>query len=143
PENAQKLIASRLDEAMTLPVAEKNGALCADSFEDIVRVAERCGVLCVGPGATQEPEAVELIVRILREIDKPTVLDADGLNAVACRADKLARRKSPLVMTPHPGECGRLLGMEVGEIQADRIGAVRAAAQKYRAVVVLKGANSL
>lgn len=143
PSTVQKVIAAKLDEAMTLPVEEKDGAFCAQSFETVRRAAERCDVLCVGPGATQNPEAQDLMVRVLREIDKPGVVDADGLNALACRSDELMNRKTPLVMTPHPGECARLLGSSADAIQSDRIGAVRSAAGRYRAVVVLKGAGSL
>jgi len=143
PESAQALIAAKLDEAMTLPLPEREGALCEASFEPIRAMADRCDVLCLGPGATQEPEAQSVILRVLTEIDKPTVLDADGLNALARRPDALPGREAPIVLTPHPGECGRLLGIEAGAVQADRIGAVRRAAERFGAVVVLKGARTL
>ena len=71
---------------------------------------------------------------------KPLVLDADGLNLLAVTPRALP---PTCVLTPHPGEAARLLGIAGSEIQADRFAAVRALAGKYRAVVVLKGAGSL
>jgi hydroxyethylthiazole kinase-like uncharacterized protein yjeF len=143
PESAQRLIASRRDEVMTLPLPEKDGALCEASFEAIGAMAERCDVLCLGPGATQQSEAQAFIIRVLKEVDKPIVLDADGLNALARFPDALNGRTAPAILTPHPGECGRLIGRETGGVQADRVGAVRQTAERYRAVVALKGWHTL
>jgi len=71
---------------------------------------------------------------------KPVVLDADGLNLLARHPRALPER---VVLTPHPGEAARLLDASVAEVQADRFAAARNLSQKYRAVVVLKGAGSL
>lgn len=143
PASAQPLVAAKLDEAMTLPLPEKNGALCEASFDPVREMAERCDVVCLGPGATREPEAQRVIARLLHELDRPVVLDADGLNALAAFPDSVRGRTAPTVLTPHPGECARLLGLDTEAVQADRIGAVREAAARYRSVVVLKGARSL
>jgi NAD(P)H-hydrate epimerase len=71
------------------------------------------------------------------------VLDADGINAFAGRLAALARRKAPLVVTPHPGEAARLLGASVAEVQADRVAAARAIAHGANAVTVLKGYRTI
>ncbi len=71
------------------------------------------------------------------------MIDADGLNAFAGQPEALSARAAPTVLTPHPGELARLLGVEVGQILADRVGAARQAAVAARAVVVLKGHLSL
>jgi NAD(P)H-hydrate epimerase len=72
------------------------------------------------------------------------VVDADGLNALADPEPPPTRqREHPTVFTPHPGEAGRLLGRSTGEVQADRIGAAREAAARYKATVLLKGARTL
>jgi hydroxyethylthiazole kinase-like uncharacterized protein yjeF len=72
-----------------------------------------------------------------------TVLDADGLNAHAGRLGELADREAPTVLTPHAGELGRLLELGAEEIERERLRHVRAAAQLARAVVVLKGDDTL
>lgn len=143
PESAQPLVAAKLDEAMTLAVAERDGALCTASLAPIAEMAQRCDALCIGPGATQAPEAQELLRTLARYIPKPMVIDADGLNALAASPDALLDHAAPTVLTPHPGECARLLGTDTAAVQSDRIGAVRRAAERWGAVVALKGARTL
>lgn len=143
PAGAQSFIAGKIDEAMTIALEEQGGALCEASFEAIKAQAGKCDVICLGPGASQEPQAQAVIRKILREIDRPIVLDADGLNALASDPDAVAVRKAPTVLTPHPGECARLLGISPADVQVDRLTAVRSVAEKYGAIVVLKGARTL
>lgn len=99
----------------------------------------RATVLAIGPGLGQDDWGKSLWHAAL-DARKPTVLDADGLNLLAQVSRELPDR---IVLTPHPGEAARLLGCSIAEVQANRFSAVRALAQKYRAVVVLKGAGSL
>ena len=99
----------------------------------------RAGVLAVGPGLGQDEWGKGLWQAAL-DAGKPTVLDADGLNLLAVQP----RALPPVcVLTPHPGEAARLLGVSIDSVQADRFASVRALAGRYRAVVVLKGAGSL
>ncbi len=77
------------------------------------------------------------------ETELPLLIDADGLNALEGDLEMLARRPAPTVLTPHPGEMGRLLGIATAEVEADRIAAALAAAETSRAVVVLKGRRTL
>jgi NAD(P)H-hydrate epimerase len=71
------------------------------------------------------------------------VIDADGLNAFEGALQRLRERSSPTILTPHPGEMGRLLGRPTSEVTADRLGAAREAARRSGAIVVLKGYRSL
>jgi hydroxyethylthiazole kinase-like uncharacterized protein yjeF len=144
---AQPGIAAKLDEQMTLPLPDKDGAVSEAAFDEIAEFAEKATVLCLGPGLTTKPGAVALVQRILAEIGRPIVLDADGLNALAQRPDCVQHRPddphAPLILTPHPGEAARLLGTTIPEVQSDRIGAVRELARRYRAVALLKGRYTL
>jgi NAD(P)H-hydrate epimerase len=99
----------------------------------------RASVLAVGPGLGQDEWGRGLWNAAL-DAGKPLVLDADGLNLLAAAPRDLP---SACVLTPHPGEAARLLQTATSEIQSDRFAAARALAQKYRAMVVLKGAGSL
>lgn len=99
----------------------------------------RANVLALGPGLGQDDWGRGLWSAAL-DAGKPTVLDADGLNLLAREPRALP---VPVVLTPHPGEAARLLGVATAAVQADRYAAVRALAEKFRAVVVLKGAGSL
>ncbi|HLJ55831.1 MAG TPA: NAD(P)H-hydrate dehydratase [Chthonomonadaceae bacterium] len=146
PESNQPLVAAKLDEQMTRPLAEKEGAVAEDAWGEIAKFAERATVLCIGPGLTTADEAVRLVHRALREIATPIVLDADGLNALAqdpSAAQDRGRAGAPLTITPHPGEAARLLGTSVQQVQSDRVAAVRGLARKFHAVAVLKGRYTL
>src|SRR5205085_6638504 len=80
---------------------------------------------------------------VAQEVDKPLLIDADGLNAHAGRLDLLLGRRGPTALTPHAGELARLLGTDSSEVSAHRLACARAAAQQSSCVVVLKGDDSI
>jgi len=92
----------------------------------------------VGPGLGRGDEA-QLLVRELLALERPLLLDADGLYALGERLELLAERRMPTVLTPHEGELGRLLGRPADEVAAQRLECVRSAAQRSGATVLLKG----
>ncbi|MCW3100803.1 MAG: carbohydrate kinase, YjeF related protein [Chthonomonadaceae bacterium] len=147
PAGVQPTIGAKLDEQMTIALPEKDGAVSGEAFAEVSRFAEKATVLCVGPGLTTEPEASALVRRLVVEIPKPLVLDADGLNALAKSPEMALARpddpRAPLVLTPHPGEAARLLGTSIADVQSNRIESARELARRYRATVVLKGRHSL
>jgi NAD(P)H-hydrate epimerase len=101
-------------------------------------LAERADILAVGPGLGQGAWGHELFEAAIAS-GKPLILDADALNLLAA-----APRPLPgAILTPHPGEAARLLGVDTAKVQADRFGAVEALAARYACVVVLKGAGTL
>lgn len=99
---------------------------------------ERADVLLVGPGLGTLDWGYKLL-KAVAAIDKPTVYDADALNLLAIEPDKNNQR----VLTPHPGEAARLLGIGVEEVERDRFTAVKLIQEKYAGVVVLKGPGTL
>lgn len=127
-------------ESMTLALpAGPEGQIAGEAVERALAAAEGKRALALGPGLGQEPATAEAIRRLLLASEIPLVIDADGLNAFAGRARELAGRKAPAILTPHPGELGRLLGLSAGEVQADRLAAARMGAEETRAIVILKG----
>lgn len=131
-------------ESMTLGLPTgASGQIADEAVGTVLDAAEGKAVLALGPGLGQEPETVAAIRRIALECPLPVVIDADGLNAFAGRAGDLAARRVETVLTPHPGELGRLLGVSTAQIQEDRVAAARGAAEETGAIVVLKGHLSL
>ena len=147
PESVQPTLGGKLDEQMTIPLPETDGAANAAAFDALARFAEKATVFCIGPGLTTEPATVALIQRLLTELRIPIVLDADGLNALAKNPGILAGRpedpRFPCILTPHPGEAARLLGTSIAEVQSNRIASVCELARRYRAVAILKGRHTL
>jgi hydroxyethylthiazole kinase-like uncharacterized protein yjeF len=102
-------------------------------------------VLLAGPGMGKSKAALASLRATLKSA-VPLVLDADALNAIAASralAASLAKRKAAAILTPHPAEAARLLGVKTGGVQADRLASARAIAQRYRSLVVLKGNGSV
>ncbi|MGN6235955.1 NAD(P)H-hydrate dehydratase [Dyella sp.] len=110
-----------------------------DGPQAIAPLIERADVLAVGPGLGQGAWGHALWLTAL-DSDRPLVLDADGLNLLAREPRRFDR---VTVLTPHPGEAARLLGVDIATVQADRFASVRELARRHGAVVVLKGAGSL
>lgn len=99
--------------------------------------------VAIGPGLSTATGARAAVLHLVSTLRLPAVLDADGLNALAEAKDGFRPGGAPLVLTPHPGEMARLLGIANADVQADRVGAARAAAARFGAVVILKGARSV
>jgi NAD(P)H-hydrate epimerase len=96
-------------------------------------------VLAVGPGISRHNETSEFVRTVVKKFTMPMVLDADGLNAFEGRAAELNGKGRVLVITPHPGEMARLLGVTVPEVQRDRVNVARTFAREHEVIVVLKG----
>lgn len=109
---------------------------------DFMPMLESADVLVVGPGLGQSPWSIELAQLALAS-GKPLVLDADGLNLLASGALGDISPVGNRVLTPHPGEAGRLLSCATTEVQADRFAAVSALQARYGGVVILKGNGTL
>lgn len=127
-------------EATTLPLPETGRGTVEASAVDVV-LARAAGVdaVALGPGLSTDLETVEFVRKLVLQLDRPLIVDADGLNALAGDLELLAAREAPTLITPHPGELGRLLGRSTAEVSADRLGAARQAAARSGAVVLLKG----
>ena len=145
PASLQGILASAGPaELMTRGLAEgPDGALSADAAESVLKDAERGGALALGPGLGRSDGAIAFARALARGATVALVLDADGLNAHAGRLPDLADRPASTILTPHAGELGRLLALESSEIERERLRHVRAAAEQARAVVVLKGDDTL
>lgn len=133
----------RVPELMTEPLPDgPTGTVALGDGTALDRlVAARDAVVC-GPGLGQAPEARDLVAHLLRTVTRPLVLDADGLNAVA-GTDLLRQRPGSTIVTPHPGEMARLIGVSTGDVQADRVATARRFAAEQGVVTVLKGARTV
>jgi len=144
PESLHSIMEEKLTEVMTEPLAEvEPGFLGVDSFEKIERLMVGKKVLALGPGVSTLEDTVKLLHRVVERSTIPLVIDADGINALRFDVELLKRVQVPVVLTPHPGEMARLVGLSAQEVQKDRIAIVRNCAQQYGCYVVLKGARSL
>jgi ADP-dependent NAD(P)H-hydrate dehydratase / NAD(P)H-hydrate epimerase len=128
PENVAAVVAQR-------PELICRGVTRAEELEALIA---RTDVIAVGPGLGQDDWARAMVEHAFAS-DLPMIIDADGLNLLAQAPSRGHHR----ILTPHPGEAGRLLGIATAEVQRDRLGAARAIAERYGGTVVLKGAGTL
>ena len=143
PESLEEAVVTALPEAMTRGFEEKRGALAGKAGPDLLEALEGFDAAAAGPGLGTAPGTAAAVEQLVRGAELPLVADADFLNVFAGRAARLARRSAPTVLTPHPGEAARLLGVTGQEVQADRARAASELSRRTRAVVVLKGAGTL
>lgn len=140
PKGLQDAMVQKLTEAMFTPLPEtKAGSISQQAFPEVLSLTERMDAVAIGPGLSQESQTKALVRQLVATIVKPLVVDADGLNALAEEVGILKKRYLPLVLTPHPGEMGRLIRQSAEEVQRDRERTASEFAKTYQAVVVLKG----
>jgi ADP-dependent NAD(P)H-hydrate dehydratase / NAD(P)H-hydrate epimerase len=139
-------VAAQSLETMTEAYAPDSAELTSGGREAtarLVSMARGKQALAIGPGIPTGEAMVEVLRELLPNATVPVVLDADGLNLAATRPELLKQVSSPLVLTPHPGEMARLLGVTTDEVQADRLTVAREAAARFGAFVALKGARTV
>jgi len=142
PSACRQPLLSQVAEAMLLTCEETEEGLI--SPEEAINLAEfAAGAYLIGPGMGRNNKTVQLVRDMIQLLQKPTVIDADAIFAIAQEDDLLRQAGIPLVLTPHPGEMARLLDIPVDLVQEERINAAKEAAKAYGAVVVLKGAGSV
>jgi len=125
-------------EVIAVTVPGEAGHFTAASRTPLFDAAAGFAAVALGPGLGRSDETV-LVARELLALDKPLLIDADGLFALGDRPELLAERSAPTVLTPHEGELGRLLGVPPADIAANRLENVRSAASRSNATVLLKG----
>ncbi len=147
PAGLNEILEVKTTEAMTAPVPDtEDHAFAAVSASHLLALAEARDIVALGPGIGTHEETVSLVHELAKRIERPLVIDADGLNAFAQHTDALAilkARTATSVLTPHPGEAARLLGSTASEINRDRVAAARTLASRSGGVVVLKGAATV
>ncbi|HMP75283.1 MAG TPA: NAD(P)H-hydrate dehydratase [Kiritimatiellia bacterium] len=144
PHSLRPVVATASPETMVAGAPETADGALAETAIDVIRPHLAPGrTVVLGPGLTRGPAARALVEFLVREAPGPLVLDADALAVMAGEPELFRGAKRPILLTPHPGEAALLLGTTAAAIQSDRIGAVRALAEKSGAIVVLKGAGTL
>jgi NAD(P)H-hydrate epimerase len=137
------ILAAMGPEYMTEPLEEgDDGGLDPVSVDRVIEMAR--DVIAIGPGLGQAPATRQFIKQVVDRATMPLVIDADGLNAFADDPDRLSGREGrDIIITPHPGEMARLVGMSTDEVQASRLEIARNFAVAHHLFVVLKGHRTL
>jgi len=134
-------------EVMTLPLpGTKQGSLSLAGYNRIKNFIKQIDVLIIGPGLSQDKSTQSLARKVIWKINKTMVIDADGLNALIGHLKILRtpnHEQRTTILTPHPGEMARLLGIPVKRVQVERKEIAKKFAKGYKETVVLKGRNTV
>ena len=136
------LIKRKLKEVMLLPLPQtKQSTISISGYRTIKGFMKNADVAVIGPGLGQDVSTQRLVRKFISEVDKPAVIDADALNALAGHLNILSATgyRAPTILTPHSGEMSRLLGVSVVNVQKNREAIARKFAKDYKVVLVLKG----
>ena len=155
PESILNTVALVTPELMTVPLQQgKAGAVSLEAIagEKLEKLMTGIKILAIGPGLSTEGDAPAFVHAIVGRTNLPVVIDADGLNAFAGKAEMLKEYSGratgkvelrTMVLTPHPGEMARLIGGTVKQVEADRVGMARRFATEHGVTLVLKGWRTL
>lgn len=145
PKTVLPIIATMFPEAtgLALPDVAKKGALALRGLGEVKKVIKEHDAVIVGPGIGINHETKELVLRTILSLEKPAVIDADGLNALVGELQVLEDCPSDLILTPHPGEFQRLSGNLIETDLFKRIEQARKFAIEHQTILVLKGSPTV
>ena len=142
PQPCQPVLAAMAPEYMTLALPAGADGLSHAGLDSLL--AHAADVIAVGPGLGTAPGTVELVRGLLARAGKPLVIDADGLNAFVAAPERLVGSDDrDVIITPHPGELARLMGITAADVQANRVELAQNFAETHMLYVVLKGHRTL
>ena len=144
PASMTPFIASKGSEIVFVPQKETgSGTISLENRGALLDLSEGMDMVVLGPGLSLEDETQQLARDLTRGVNKPLLVDGDGITAVCDHLQVIKERKAETILTPHLGEMSRITGMTVPELEADKIGILQRTAKELNAIIVLKGAHSL
>lgn len=144
PKSISSFIASKGSEIVLFPQEETgSGSISYNNKRELLNFIDNVDFVVLGPGLSLENETCKLVRELGDKIKKPLLIDGDGLTALKDHLSIVKNRKYPTILTPHPGEFGRLINKNIEEIKKNRIKIIMDSAKEYDCIIVLKGAHSL
>jgi hydroxyethylthiazole kinase-like uncharacterized protein yjeF len=143
-ESLHDIMEAKLTEVMTIPLAEgAAGFVGEDAYTNITTLSLQSDIVAIGPGLGRHEETLSLVRQVIKNVERPLVIDADALYALIGHTSILLEAKSMPILTPHPGEMARLVGLTADEVNQDRIYIARQAAIEWGSIIILKGARTV
>lgn len=144
PAEIQPIVAAGNPCYMTTALScDDQGRLNQASEQELVALARGNDVIALGPGLGRSEELDRLVASLVQKIDRPVVIDADALNALAANPVAMKKHAGPVIITPHPGEFARLINSSTAAVQESRVELATRFASEFGIVVVLKGRGTV
>jgi hydroxyethylthiazole kinase-like uncharacterized protein yjeF len=144
PKSISPFLASKGSEIVFVPQKETpSGSISLENKDELLEFSQVVDMVVLGPGLSLAKETQELVRELTPKIDKPLLIDGDGITAIAEDLGKMKSRKAPTILTPHLGEMSRITKMETSDINRNKINLLQHTATELNAIIILKGAHSL
>lgn len=144
PDVLYNPLTSRLTENLFLPLpSDDRGCIDYTAVGTILYAAEKADVVMVGCGIGTGFAPSLITTSLVENCSKPLILDADSINCLSECPNYLKKAKSPILLTPHPGEMARLTGKTIDEIESDRLKTVVNFCEEYNVNLLLKGHETI
>jgi len=144
PGSISSFVAGKGGEVVVIPQKETaSGGIAMENRDELLDLSRVVDMVVIGPGLSLDDEAQHLVRELVPRIEKPLLIDGDGITAMAADPGKIGERQASTVLTPHPGEMSRITKTDMREANRDRIDAVQGTARALKSTIVLKGAHSL
>ncbi|MBW2037479.1 MAG: NAD(P)H-hydrate dehydratase [Deltaproteobacteria bacterium] len=144
PASISPFIANKGSEIVFVPQKETtSGSISIENEEALLKLSDKMDMVVLGPGLSLNEETQGLVRKLAAQIQKPLLIDGDGITAVSANIDIIKKRKAETILTPHLGEMSRITKLPVSEINQNKIKVLQKTAKEASAIIVLKGAHSL
>jgi Predicted sugar kinase len=137
-------IANRGSEIVFIPQKEtESGSISLKNKDALLKLSERMDMVIIGPGLSLDEETGQLIRELAVAIERPLLIDGDGITAISKDLRLIKERRYPTILTPHLGEMSKITKTGVSEINKNKIDILQGASKELNSIIVLKGAHSL
>ncbi|MCD6143938.1 NAD(P)H-hydrate dehydratase [Thermococcus sp.] len=144
PLSVTPFIANKGSEIVFIPQKEtSSGSISLENRDSLLELSEKVDMVILGPGLSLNEETQRLVRELAEEIEKPLLIDGDGITAVSKNIEIIKKRKKETILTPHLGEMSRITKLSVKEIDENKVEVLRKTCGELNAIIVLKGAHSL
>lgn len=144
PKSITPFIANKGSEIVFIPQNEtKSGSISLDNKKGLLELSEKMDMVVLGPGISLNKETQQLAQELAKEINKPMIIDGDGITALSKDLKIIKKRKAETILTPHLGEMSRITKLSVSDIDSNKIDILQSTAKKLNSIIILKGAHSL
>ena len=144
PKSQVPFLAQEGREVVFLPQLEtSSGSVALENKKELLEQSGRMRMVMIGPGLSLNEETQELVRELAREIEKPLLIDGDGITAIAKDVELIKGRKAPTILTPHSGEMARITKRERTEVERSKVDILQQTSKELNAIIVLKGPHTL
>lgn len=143
PESIAPFVTGNAREVILIPLKEQDGAISKDNLDDLIKFSKNVDIVAIGSGLSLNKNTEEFAIEFIKSVQKPLIIDGDGLTFVSKNPKILKSRKDLTILTPHIGEFTRLTRIKIEKVKKDKFNTLSYAVKNLNSTIVLKSAHTL